>query len=118
MAADQESECVCADCIAGKTAFTNVDAFTVVGDNVLILQWRDSKELGAGERITFERITAQRTATVMIIEGDAEDMTVNSLCVVRCGGIGPCEPANLESVRNAIRKWSAHALANSAGRRL
>jgi len=115
---DEESRCPIPDCLSGKIHFTNVDAFTVVGDNLLILQWKDHKELSAGERTVFEQITAQCPATVMIIEGDAEDMTVDSLCVAWRGRIGPCESADLESVRNAIKKWSAWALTNPAERQL
>jgi len=114
IAAGRKSGCFWANCLSGKAAFTSVDGFTVVGDSVLILQWRDSKELSPGERIIFERITAQSPVTVMIVEGDAEDMTVETLCVVRHGIIGPCEPADLESVQNAMRKWSAQALADLA----
>jgi len=113
----QEPRCFVADSLPAEAACTNVDGFTVVGDNLLILQWKDGQDLSASERALFERITAQCPATVMIIVGDAEAMTVNSLRVARQGQIGPCESADLESVRNAIRKWSAWALANPAVRR-
>ena len=112
----RKSRCFVADSLPAEAACTNVDGFTVVGDNLLILQWKDGQDLSASERALFERITAQCPATVMIVEGDAEAMTAESFRIARRGKIGPCEPADLEGVRNAIRKWSAWALANRATR--
>ena len=106
-----------ADCLPGRIAFSDVDAVAEICGNLLFLEWKDHQGLGTGQRILFERITALCPATVMIIEGDAEHMTVDSVRLAWRGKLGPCESADLESVRKAIRKWSAWALANPAARR-
>jgi len=109
---------VFADCLPGKIAFTDVDALTEIRGNFLYLEWKDHQRLSVGQRILFERMTALCPATVMIVEGDAEQMTVHSLCTVWAGTIGAREEADLDDLRDAIREWRDWALANSAIRRM
>jgi len=106
-----------ADCLPGRTAFSDVDAVAEICGNLLFLEWKDHQKLSVGQRILFERITAMCPATVFIIEGNAEHMTVDSIRLAWQGEISPCESADLEGVRNAFRKWSAWALANPAAHR-
>ena len=113
----RKSRCFVADSLPAEAACTNVDGFTVVGDNLLILQWKEGQELSAAECALFERITAECPATVMIIEGDAEHMTVSSLCTVRAGIVGDRVEADIGDVRTAISQWCDWALANPAVRR-
>ena len=108
---------VFADCLPGKMAFTDVDAVTEISGNFLYLEWKDHQELSVGQRVLFERLTALCPATVMIVEGDAEQMTVSSLCAVRAGIIGDRVAADLDDLRRCIQVWQAWALANSAMRR-
>ena len=105
---------VFADCLPGKIAFTDVDALTEICGNLLFLEWKDHRELSVGQRVLFERITALCPATVLIIEGDAEHMTVSSLCTVRAGIIGDRVAADIDDVRSAIQQWRDWALVNSA----
>jgi len=105
---------VFADCLPGRIAFTDVDAVTEICGNFLYLEWKDHQGLGVGQRVLFQRVTSMCPATVIIVEGDAEQMTVRSLCTVRAGTVNDAEEADLEDLRNAIRQWSDWALANSA----
>ncbi len=109
---------VFADCLPGKIAFTDVDAVTEICGNFLYLEWKDHQGLSVGQRILFQRVTSMCPATVIIVEGDAEQMIVRSICTVWAGSIGETEEADLDDLRNAIRGWSDWALANSAVRRL
>ena len=101
-----------ADCLPGRIAFTDVDALTEICGNFLCLEWKAHQELGVGQRVLFERMTALCPATVLIVEGDAEHMTVRTLRIAWDGAIGPPRAANLKDLRNAIQEWAAWALAH------
>ena len=101
-----------ADCLPGRIAFTDVDALTEICGNLLYLEWKEHQELGIGQRILFERMTRLCPAAVIIVEGDAEYMTVSSICTVWDGVIGPRQPANLEDLQAQIRMWADWALTN------
>jgi len=101
-----------ADCLPGRIAFTDVDGLTELCGNFLYLEWKSHGDLGAGQRILFERMTALCPATVLVVEGDAEHMTVRTLRIAWDGTIGPPRTANIEDLRTAIREWSAWALAH------
>ena len=107
-----------AECLPGKIAMTDVDGLTEVCGNLLYIEWKDHPGLSLGQRILFERMTALCPATVIIVEGDAEEMTVSSICIVWNGTIGSREEADLEDLKNTIRAWSDWAIANSAVRQL
>ncbi len=103
-----------ADCLPGRIAFTDVDAMTEICGNLLLLEWKGHQALGTGQRLLFERMTALSPATVLIVEGDAETMTVSSVRTVWRGRMSPPETADLTGLRRAIQAWSAWALAHPA----
>lgn len=103
-----------ADCLPGRIAFGDVDAIVEVCGNFLLLEWKDHGQLGTGQRLLFERLTRLCPATVLIVEGDAQAMTVSSVRRAWRGVIGPAEPADLEGLRSRIRAWRDQALANPA----
>ncbi len=106
-----------ADCLPGRIAFSDIDAIVEVCGNLLLLEWKDHREVGTGQRILFERLTALCPATVLIVEGDAEDMAVASVTTVSDGQFSPSEPADLDDLRATIHAWSDWAMQNSAVRR-
>ena len=103
-----------ADCLPGRIAFTDIDGVTEVCGNLLLLEWKDHQEVGTGQRLLFERMTLLCPATVLIVEGDAQDMSVRSVSTVSGGVISPSEPADLDGLRSQIRQWRDWALANPA----
>ena len=102
-----------ADCLPGRIAFSDVDAIVEINGN-LLLEWKDHQEISRGQRILFERITRLCPATVLVVEGDAETMEVDSIRTVWKGNIEKPVPANVELLRWYIRDWADYALANSA----
>jgi len=98
------------DCLPDRIAFTDIDAATEIGGNLLLLEWKDHAEIKRGQRILFER----RPAVVLIVEGDAEEMAVTSMCTVWCGVVSAPEPADLERLRQEIRAWAKWAVNNPA----
>jgi hypothetical protein len=106
-----------ADCLPGQIAFGDVDGIVEINGNLLLLEWKEHQRLSQGQRILFERMTRLCPATVLVVEGDAETMVVNSIRTVRRGRIEGAESADLDELRRRIRAWSEGALANPALRR-
>lgn len=103
-----------ADCLPGRIAFGDVDAIVEVCGNFLLLEWKDHRQLGTGQRLLFERLTLLCPATVLIVEGDAEAMTVSTIRRVWRGVISPSEDTDLEGLGRRIRAWTEEALATPA----
>ena len=103
-----------ADCLSGRIAFSDIDAIVEIRGNLLLLEWKDHQGLATGQRILFERLTQLCPATVLIVEGDAEEMTVESIRTAERGAISPPEPADFETLRQWIRLWSDWAVRNPA----
>ena len=103
-----------ADCLPGRIAFGDVDGIVEINGNLLLLEWKEHQEISRGQRILFERMTRLCPATVLVVEGDAEDMAVSSIRTIWNGEIPKSEPGDLEKLRRYIREWSDYAMANSA----
>lgn len=103
-----------ADCLPGRISFGDIDGIVEINGNLLLLEWKDHQEISRGQRILFVRLTRLCPATVLVVEGDAEDMTVTSIRIIFNGVISESEPVDLEKLRQYIRMWSDYALANSA----
>jgi hypothetical protein len=101
----------------GKIAFTDVDGLVEIKGNLLLLEWKDHQALHAGQRILFERMTLLCPATVLIVEGDAQQMTVSTVRTAWEGRIGPPAEADLDSLRRDIREWADWAFDNPVVRR-
>lgn len=106
-----------ADCLPRRIAFSDIDAITEIEGNLLLLEWKDHDQLKTGQRILFQRMTRLCPATVLIVEGDAEDMSVESIRVAWRGTISQAEVSSLEDLRRHIRVWSRWALRNPAVKR-
>ncbi len=103
-----------ADCLPGRIAFSDIDAVTEINGNLLFLEWKEHQNICVGQKILFERLTLLCPATVLIVEGDAERMTVDSIRTVWNKTISPPEPADINGLRREIAAWKDWALANSA----
>ena len=106
------------DCLPGNISLTDVDGLVEIQGNLLLLEWKDHQRIGVGQRILFQRLTTLCPATVLIVEGDAEDMSVDAVATAWDGRIGPFQTANLDSLRETVRQWSAWALVHPAGQRM
>ena len=107
-----------ADCLPGRIAFTDVDGLVEVQGNLLFMEWKDHQIIGTGQRILFQRLTHLCPATVLIVEGDAEKMSVEAMATAWGGHIGPFQAANLNALREAVRQWSTWATSHPAWRQL
>lgn len=98
-----------ADCLPGRIAFSDVDGIVEINGNLLLMEWKEHQALSTGQRILFERLTRLCPASVLVVEGDAEFMTVSSVRVAWAGEITPPEQADLDDVRALIRCWAQWA---------
>jgi|DewCreStandDraft_4_1066084.scaffolds.fasta_scaffold63399_3 hypothetical protein len=102
------------ECLPGNISFSDVDGIVEVNGNLLFLEWKDHPCLNTGQRILFERLTRLCPATVLIVEGDAEQMTVDAIRTVWRGQIAPAEVDDIDGLRARIQQWSHWAMSNSA----
>ncbi len=107
-----------ADCLPRRIAFTDVDGIVEVCGNLLLLEWKEHRQLPTGQRLLFERLTRFCPAAVFVVTGDAERMQVESVRLVWRGVVGPAEPMGLEGLRREIRAWSLWAAKTPAWKRL
>ena len=98
-----------ADSLPGKIAFSDVDGVVEINGNLLFMEWKSHGDIPRGQRILFERLTRFASATVLIVEGDAETMQVETICHVHEGRFGEPSPANLASLKKLIADWSRWA---------
>ena len=103
-----------ADCLPGRIAMSDVDAIVEVCGNLLLMEWKDHQQISRGQRILFERLTLLCPATVLIVEGDAELMTVSSIRTAWRGVISAPEAIDIGGLRMRIEDWSRWAMGNSA----
>ena len=101
-----------ADCLPGRIAFSDIDAVTEICGNLLFLEWKEHQGICKGQEILFKQMTRLGSASVLIVEGNAELMTVESLRFVWNGKISPPEPADLDVLRRQIIGWKDWALKN------
>ena len=76
-----------ADCLPGRLAFSDVDAIAEVNGNFLVLEWKEHRRVPTGQRLLYERWTAAGPTTVLLIVGDAREMTVDEAACVHGGTI-------------------------------
>jgi hypothetical protein len=105
-----------ADCLPGRIAFTDVDGLVEINGNLLLMEWKDHRNVCVGQRILFERLTRFCPATVLIVKGDAESMAVDSVAVAWAGHIGPPHPIDLDGLRRMVQGWAKWAMDNPVTR--
>ena len=101
-----------ADCLPGKIAFSDVDGITEIKGNLLALEWKSHQKIPRGQRLLFERWTANGPTTVLLILGDARDMTVDEVACVARGIIEPWREMNFDGLRRLIKDWGEWATAH------
>jgi len=105
-----------ADCLPGRLAFSDVDAIAEVNGNFLVLEWKEHRRVPTGQRLLYERWTAAGPTTVLLIVGDAREMTVDEVACVHGGTIGPWRDTDLAGLRRDVRAWADWSLAHPAVR--
>lgn len=102
------------DCFPGRIGMSDVDGIVEIAGRFLLLEWKsEGGRLTTGQRIMFERLTGGNSNpmkfTVILISGDPETMTIESLQVFTNGKAGPVEPCSLDELKSRVRAWSDRA---------
>jgi len=103
---------VFADCLPGRLAFSDVDGIAEVNGHLLVLEWKEHRHIPRGQHLLYARWTANGPATVILIVGDARQMTVEETACIYQGRIGPWHSTDLAGLRQDIRAWADWALAH------
>jgi hypothetical protein len=99
-----------AECLPGKLAFSDIDGITEVNSKFLIIEWKSYEgDIPTGQRIMFERMTASGQFTVFVVNGDAETMVIQSMCVVWNGKVKPWMKCDIGYLKSKITRWAAWA---------
>ena len=100
------------DSLPGKVSFTDVDGLVELNGNFLYMEWKGHRELSKGQQILFEQLTRHCPAVALVVEGDAETMTVDSVATARDGKIHKARTTNLDGLCAMITEWAQWARNN------
>jgi hypothetical protein len=101
------------DCqLPGRRACGAVEGIAEINGNLLVLEWKEHRNIPTGQRVLYTRWTANGPATVMLIVGDARHMTVDEAACIYKGAIGPWRRTDIAGLRQDIRAWAEWALAH------
>lgn len=102
-------ECFAA-CLPGKIGFGDIDAITEIGGNALLLEWKEvPKPLATGQRLMYERLTADGRLTAFLLAGDARQMGMTHCAWYLKGQLTPWQPATLDYAQRWITRWAQWA---------
>jgi len=111
---------VFAECLPGRIAFSDVDGIVEINGNLLVLEWKNRPHIPTGQRLLYERWTANGPTAVILVVGDARDMTVEEIAYVSGGEIAPWRDMDLAGLKEVIRDWaewaSSHPVTRGAER--
>lgn len=93
---------------SARRSFSDIDAIIEINGHALVMEWKQSQgTLPIGQHIMFERLTRSCPLTVIVVDGDAETMTVRAMMVYKCGVISePWRPADMDALRERLRQWN------------
>lgn len=97
---------VFADCFPGGINFGDVDGLVEISGAFCLLEWKaDGGVLKEGQRRSYVAFTRNPTNVVFVVHGDAETMKVRSYFVFWGGTQLATRIADLEELKDHIRKW-------------
>jgi len=97
------------ECFPGRIGMSDVDGVVEIAGCFLFMEWKSpGGAVTTGQRIMFEQLTGlSPRVTVIVVCGEPETMTVDTVQVFQNGKAGPVAPATLEGLRERIRAWAA-----------
>jgi hypothetical protein len=95
------------ECFERGCAFGDVDAIVENGGHFLILEWkRPGATCPRGQQILHQKLTALAPQiTIVLVQGDAENMTVESVQVVSNGKYDTREDCTIDQLKDRCRAW-------------
>jgi hypothetical protein len=100
-------------CFPGKINFGDVDGIVEIAGHGLVLEWKETpRKLQRGQELMWQNLTRGKVLTVMVVAGDAADMSVTHLSTFWNGKQSGWVEATIEDLRSDINKWAAWATSN------
>lgn len=104
------------DCFPGSIGMSDVDGIVEYRGRFLLLEWKaPGGTLTRGQSIMFEQMTAASPMfTVVVVAGEPQDMTVDTVQVFQGGKSKPPEKCTFDSLRARIFAWAKRAERSAA----
>ena len=95
-------------CFPGRINFTDVDGLVEVNGHFLGLEWKsgDGRGLSTGQRLCYEQLTRFPRFVMVLVRGNAKDMSVEEFCVIQNGSLGGWESGDLAALKGRIQRWA------------
>jgi hypothetical protein len=98
------------DVFPRRINFGDVDGIVEINGKALMLEWKSYEgDIPTGQRIMYSRITKSGLITVICVTGNAETMECTSYRLFFKGELHPAQKANLDAVKDVMRRWVKHA---------
>ena len=98
-----------AECLPGAIAMGDVDGIVEIKGRVLLLEWKEALPVSTGQRILYERMTANLAVHVLVVIGDPETMATSMYAIFNAGRMTKWRSGTLDDVKGVIRRWAAFA---------
>jgi hypothetical protein len=90
--------------------FTDVDGLVEIGGHFCLLEWKgDGGAVRRGQDLLYLRFTANTKNVVLVVLGNAENMSVRAFGFYKDGVYHNAKPATLETLKNWLRGWARWA---------
>lgn len=94
------------DCFPGKIGFGDVDGLVERRGNFLVVEWKEpGGSLTMGQLITFKHLSSVPTVTVLVVEGDNSEMSIEAVSQVTESGLGDKRPIDLIGLKSLFTQW-------------
>lgn len=95
------------DCFPGNIGFGDIDGIVEINGFCMMLEWKGAEiNIPIGQRIMFERITKDPKFTVLVVQGNAENMQIQKIQLWFNGKAQKWMEADLAKTRNIIKRWA------------
>ena len=97
---------VFSECFPRRINFGDVDGLVELNNSFLMLEWKDkNSSITKGQKFTYIRLSAINHSAVIVVNGSAETMRVESFFTFQNGQQKDLQNGTLEDLKTKIRGW-------------
>lgn len=93
------------DCFPDLIGFSDVDGIVEYKHRFLLIEWKPSRKLSTGQRLTYERMSVHPEFSAVVVVGDAETMEVYEYCTFVGGVRSRWVSDDLDGLKRRIKQW-------------
>jgi hypothetical protein len=94
----------------GRIAFSDVDGIVELHGRGLMLEWKSTRmAIPTGQRLMYERLTADGLLTVFVLAGDARTMAVQAMAFFHNGRFHDWCRCDFDTAFARMHRWAAWA---------